>query len=515
MISRRTLLERAALTAGLSFAPAWGQRVLARAGLQADPFTLGIASGDPSPDGMVLWTRLAPKPTQPDGGMPAEPVSVRWEVAEREDFASLAASGEAIALPDMAHSVHVEVGGLKPGRPYVYRFIADGVASPIGRTRTAPAAGADIASLRYAFCACQRYEDGFYAAYRDMVAKQPDLILFLGDYIYEQAAREGRPRRHPALEAHDIETYRLRYATYKLDPLLQAAHAAAPWMVIWDDHEVKNNYGGDHGPKGGDPAKFLARRAAAYKAYYEHMPVRRMSIPQGPSMRIYRALDWGRLAQFQFVDGRQYRNPPAGDDLKMLGRDVDRLDPARTMLGVEQERWLHETLKASGAQWNILAQQYVMAELRRHDAESGEDGFGADGWDAYPATRDRLLALWEEGSTRGSIRNPHAIGGDMHAFAASDLRRGPGKPVIAPAFVGGAISSPAAETARLARLQRDNEDFRFAESRVHGYTLVDVTPKSTMLYMRAVRDVTDERSDVLTLEQFVLEDGVRSGVRRA
>lgn len=506
--NRRTFLGQAATLAGVSLLPIWGETVLAARSLKDFPFKLGIASGDPTPDSVVLWTRLAPRPLDPDGGMPSAAVETGWEIAEDSGFRKVVQKGIAVARPQAGHSVHVEVSGLRPDREYWYRFTAGGDVSAIGRTRTIPLSGTDVQSLRYAFAACQRYEDGFYAAYRHMVEDDPALILFMGDYIYEQKARNGTVRRHPEAEAHDLDTYRLRYATYKLDPQLQAAHAIAPWMVIWDDHEVKNNYRNDRFPGNNDPAAFLRRRADAYQAYYEHMPLRRTAIPVGPAMQLYRTLDWGRLAQFQFIDGRQYRDltpcvaqSPNGN---LVPDCAERRDPSRSMLGAAQEAWLLDTLAKSPARWNVLAQQYVMAEMKRRDPAAKEVLYSTDGWDGYPASRDRLLARWRD----ARVSNPMALGGDMHSFAASDLRLNPSSPVVAPAFVGGAISSPGKDYGELLELMNQNPDFRFGDSRVHGYGLVDVTAAESRVTYKALADVSDPKSAVSALARFVVSDGV-------
>ncbi|HWK85713.1 MAG TPA: alkaline phosphatase D family protein, partial [Caldimonas sp.] len=255
-------------------------------------FGLGIASGQPRQSGMVLWTRLT------GDGLP-EHVPVRWEVADDERFQQVVARGEESAEAEWAHSVHAEPGGLEPARWYWYRFSALGEQSGVGRTRTAPAPGAAAASLRFAIASCQRYDVGHYAAWRHAAAENLDLILFLGDYIYEYASRPDAIRRHEGGEAKTLTEYRARYATYKSDPLLQAAHAVAPWLLVWDDHEVANDYAN---LRGEDLTQdFVARRAAAYRAYWEHMPFPKSTRPVGPDMRIFGRLDWGRLARIHLV----------------------------------------------------------------------------------------------------------------------------------------------------------------------------------------------------------------------
>ena len=509
-ISRRSMLAGAGAAALLSI----GARGSAR--LPQRLFTLGVASGDPAPDGVVLWTRLAPEPLAADGGMTAAAVPVRWEVAEDARFARIARSGNALARAELGHSVHVEVTGLRSARPYFYRFIAGGEASPVGRTRTAPAAGAQVDRLRICFGSCQKYEAGHYAAYRHMVADDPDLILFLGDYIYEGAPNpKDAVRLHQNPEPLDLAGYRVRYATYKLDPLLQAAHHAAAWALTWDDHEVANDYGNARDENNSDPAAFLLRRAAAYQAYYEHQPLRGVSRPNGRGMQLYRTLDWGSLAQFQILDDRQYRGLPACQPeglaashrkyRSLIDACPDLGDPARTMLGAPQERWLMDRLGKTGAQWNILAQQTLMHQQARIDSAHPERGnqYSADSWSGFPAARDRIFRRWAEAGTR----NPLALGGDIHAFAAADIRdpARPDGPPIAAEFVGGSISS-LSNDANFKRMAKA-DGIGFAEETVRGYGRVDLTPRGGAVVFRGLADSRLENSSIADIARFSLQPG--------
>jgi alkaline phosphatase D len=513
LTSRRLLLGQAAALAGAALLPET-RSAFAQTRLTEDPFSLGVASGEPSPDGMVLWTRLAPRPLQPDGGMPPAPVQVRWQVAEDERMTRVVRSGYEIASPVAGHSVHVTVVKLKPGRPYWYRFMAAGHASPVGRTRTAPARGADVQRLRLAYSSCQKFEAGYWGAYEHLVADDPDLVLFLGDYIYEQKATNNGVRRHPDEEPKDIGGYRVRYGAYKSDPMLKAAHAAAPWMVIWDDHEVKNDYGGDTDRANTDPAVFLRRRAAAYQAYYEHMPLRRRQVPVGPSMLLHRALDWGSLAQLQFIDTRQHRPArtcdalASKDDPKIIPDCPERTDPRRSLLGAPQERWLLDTLGASKARWNILAQQYVMGELMRPAADGPR--FSNDGWSGYAASRQRILERWRD----ARVSNPLVLGGDIHCFVAGDLKLAPDQAPIATEFNGGSISSLGAANATLAALAKPNPHIRFTEGEHRGYGRVDITPNGADVTFRAIQTALKPTSDAYDLARFHVESG-RPGVQRA
>ena len=508
--SRRDLIAAPALLSLAARASAIGW---------ANPFTLGVASGDPWPDGMVLWTRLAPQPLTPDGGMPARPAPVRWEIAADAGFRRILRHGTAIADPFWGHSVHVEVSGLLPGRPYWYRFIAGGAVSPIGRTRTAPAPGAAVERARFCYGSCQKWEVGYYSAYHHMVAEEPDLILFLGDYIYEDKPEPGQVRLHAGPQCTDVASYRIRYAQYKTDPLLQAAHQAAPWATIWDDHEVANDYAGDLDEYNSGLVAFRKRRAAAYHVYYEHMPLRAHARPAPDGLTtLYRTLDWGNLAQFQLIDDRQFRDPRACQPPELLAAhkkyqayipDCAELhDPARTMLGRPQEAWLAERLGSSRAQWNMLVQQTVMSSLKRVDPDHPKDPtpvYAADVWAGYPAARDRILRRWAEAKTP----NPIALGGDIHSFLAADLRLTPGGPPVAAEFVGGSITSLFHDP--YLKFEAARSGVAYAENEVRGYGRVDLSPKEATISFHGIRDATRPMSDVFDLKHFTIEAG-RPGI---
>jgi alkaline phosphatase D len=511
LIDRRRIVQGAAMLAGASLLPAAHARQQAIS-FAANPFTLGVASGDPDASSVVIWTRLAPQPMAPDHGMPQEPVTVRWEVADDEGFTRIVRSGSADAHPQSAHAVHVEVDGLAAGRPYFYRFHAGNATSPVGRTRTTPARDANVASVRYVFSGCQQYMKGHYAAWRHAVAENPDFILFLGDYIYERGPKEGDTslvRLTEKEDAKDLGSYRRRYSTYRLDPDLQAAHAAAPWMAIWDDHEVVNNYRNDWAPSEQDAAKMLLRRAAAYQAWYEHMPVRKTSAPVGPSLRIYRTLHWGRIAEVQLTDTRQYSTPTDWDlweaDKRLtLDSDLRRAEN-RSILGFEQETWLFDSLARSQARWNILGQQYAMEQKGQRDPASNQMLYGIDGWDGYPASRQRVV----EALSR--VSNPIVIGSDSHAFIASDLKLKPDGAVIAPAFVGGSISSPGNND--ITHFTRDHAHIHLADNQVRGYSVVTADAKEMRLTMRVLDDVTKRDSGVKDYTSFVMENGKAGATR--
>jgi alkaline phosphatase D len=304
-----------------------------------------------------------------------------------------AAGGWAVAAWELGHSVHVEVNGLRPGRDYFYQFEVRGEESPVGHFRTAPERDGLVQRLQFAFATCQDWPSGYYIAYRDMLSHDLDLVLHLGDYTYEYGIDftnrlEGLPEGFRE-ETVDLRTYRLRHTLYKLDPDLQAVHRKFPFAVIWDDHEVANDYSG-LAPEYGSPSpEFTARRAAAYQAFYEHMPIRFYPSRHPGELRIYRRLKYGRLAEFSLLDDRQYRTDnPCGDGESF--RCDEALTGDYTMLGEQQEQWLARGLERSAAKWNIVGQQLLLAELEHRTI--ADEWYWNDAWDGYPNARRRLLA---------------------------------------------------------------------------------------------------------------------------
>src|SRR5262245_25050881 len=462
------------------------------------PFTLGVASGQPLSDGFALWTRLALMPLAHDGlGGMSEPVSVLWEVAVDESMRTVIRSGTREAVSRWAHSVHVELTGLEASRPYWYRFTALGEQSPIGLARTAPALDAKPATMRFAFASCSNWQVGYFSAYRHMAEEKPDLVVFLGDYIYEYTyAGESADkilRPHDGPTAIDLAGYRNRYALYRTDPDLQALHAAAPCLMTWDDHEVENDYANEWSERiETAPEDFLRRRAAAYQAYYEHMPLRLGSMAQGSGLRLYNRFRFGNLATFSVLDGRQYRTKqPCAIPLSRRGHIapetcIERLDPERTLLGVEQEQWLFEGFKQSNAAWNVIAQEQIVAELRQKD-HAGVSGYWTDGWDSYPAARQRIL----DSMSRTRLSNPVFIGGDIHSFWATDLKADFGNPssaTIATEFVGTSITSDPPPRAPILAVLPENPHIRYFESRYRGYVAVDVAHDHMEARMRIISD---------------------------
>ena len=511
--SRRDFLKyMGGLVAVAAVPPLW-----AKPAFRKDPFTLGVASGYPTPGGVVLWTRLAPEPMQPDGGMPQVVVPVRFEVAEDQRFRRITAKGLSYATPDWAHSVHVEVDGLQPDRWYWYRFLVGDATSPVGRTRTTPGLGVVPPRLRFAFASCQQYEQGYYAAYRHMLADELDLIVHLGDYIYESSWGTNHVRKHEGPEPVTVTDYRARFARYKTDPDLQAAHASCPWLVVWDDHEVENDYANASSENDDEPRWFLERRAAAYKVYYEHMPLRRTMVPFGPDMRIYTRVPFGGLAEFNLLDDRQYRTRqpcplPGRAGSNPIENCVERLNSEATLLGARQERWLEAGLGASKARWNVLAQQTLMAQ---EDRKLGAGQiFFSDGWDGYPAARRRLLDFLAQAKPA----NPVVIGGDVHSFWVNDLKPdfdAADSPVVATEFVGTSISSqpPPEDLIQTAKKEGDGH-IHFATGLHRGYVRMEITPTLLKADLRALTDVRKPDSACETLSSWLVEDG-RPGAKPA
>jgi len=494
---------------------------------QADPFSLGVASGAPRPDGFVLWTRLAPEPLSANpatpGGMTGGDVPVVYEIAADEGMRDIVRRGTVDAEAAFGWSVHADVTGLQPGRPYWYRFMCGDAVSRVGRAMTSTAPGTPLERVRFGFVSCANYEKGYFSAYRHLADENPDVVLYLGDYFYEYV-EEIRPtvRTHSdGIEAATLPTYRNRYAQYRLDQDLQRLHAVSPALVTWDDHEVSNDYADKWSQFNDDPDQFMRRRAAAYQAFYEHMPVRPiLSRPDGPAMRIYDRFTFGNLLEVSMIDGRQYRSREAcyAPPNRLRGHVVtdadctERRAEGRTMLGFAQETWLGTGLARSKATWNVIAQDVLMAQLREK-LPDGNFGFWTDDWNGYPASRQRLL----QRIVQTRVSNPVVIGGDIHAFFANDLRvdfDDPKSPVVATEFVGTSITSDGPPYDLFTGFLPDNPHIRFFESRKRGYVSVDVDTKQMTTRLRAISDVTDPKAGVSTLKTFAVENG-KPGVAEA
>ena len=479
-------------------------RVMVRPKFSAYPFSLGVASGEPLPNSIVLWTRLAPNPLN-GGGMPAVNVPVQWQIAGNPKMGEVLANGEAIATPEFGHSVHVSVDGLRPGRWYWYQFKAGHEVSEVGRTRTAPSSIASIGSLNFAIASCQNWEDGYYVAYKHMAEEELHFVVHLGDYIYEGGVSENKPRRHNGPEVISLDDYRNRYALYKSDPNLRAAHSAFPWIVTLDDHDVDNDWadGIPEDPDNQTLEEFLVRRANAFQAYYEHMPLRLLSKPRGADIQMYRRFSFGDLARFHVLDTRQFRNDQAGGFIKPRSSKVD--EPNRTMTGKRQERWLFEGLTRSEVRWNVVAQQTIMAEF---DYQIGPGRvINHDQWDGYTAARQRILNFIKNRRPP----NPVVLSGDWHSFWVNDLKDNLGgsiSEILATEFVGSSITSNCWWSPKVKAALPENPHVKFFDGESHGYVRCRLGRDVWRSDYRSVSSILNPNSSTIrTLASFVVEDG--------
>jgi alkaline phosphatase D len=504
----------AGLAAFLAPPPA---RSAAPARFTSDPFALGVASGDPSADGVVLWTRLCPDPLDPDG-LGDQAFEVGYTVAADPAFRTVVRAGRRMARPERAHSVHVDLYGLEPDRDYWYRFDVGGATSRVGRAVTLPAPGAPKARLKLAWASCQHYEAGLFTAYRDMIAGDPRLILHVGDYLYEGTSSGPQYRRHPNANPRTLAQYRSHHAVYKTDPDLQAAHRHTSWAFVWDDHEVANDYAGLSPENPAEAADFPARRAAAYQAYLEHLPISRRALLGPDGVRLYQRLAFGDLVDLLILDTRQYRAPRACvEPSAWRSHNVNCAEltaAGRTVLGEAQERWLGQMLTRDPAKWTGLVQTTMFARLFQHDAK-GDDVSYQDTWDGYPAARqlvtDRLV------QTRA--HNPVFLGGDVHCFFANDVRADfskPDSPVVATEFVGTSITSPSYGYAAYKKIvdSPENNHIHFYDDRKRGYGRAEITPQGWSVDLRAIESVWSKAPVANSLARFHVEPG-RPGAQPA
>jgi alkaline phosphatase D len=534
-LDRRYFLQHSLRNAALASATAstlWlPHSAWSQTRITSNPFSLGIASGSPTQDGIVLWTRLAPSGLFGTANLGTQDITVQWELAHDEGFTRIVQRGQANALAALAHSVHVEVAGLQGGRGYFYRFIVGDFTSPTGRTRTLPAADSPAGRFRIAYASCQRWEHGYYSAYRHMLADQPDLVLFLGDYIYEYPRAANQVRAPNATSnggwTLTLDDYRSRYALHKSDPDLQAMHAAAPWAFTWDDHEVQNDYTGltpgDAGPAAAD---FAVRRAAAYQAFYEHMPLRAnvltralagLSEKPAAEMRIYQSMRLGALGQIVLLDARQYKDPLVCTKDGALGSSTVNTaqcpqwnDPARTMLGAAQEAWLAQAFSRTASEpgWQIIGQSSLFAPRDFKNSGAGASMWN-DGWDGYSAARTRLTDALQKTSAKNAV----FLGGDVHENWVGHVKADFSKPRsanVATEFCGTSITSRhhvASTNAGVADRIARNPHFIFADVEKRGYGLADFSAKKLQVSLRTVSDVTSKDALVQTLAQFEVAAG--------
>ena len=475
-----------------------------------DPFTLGVASGDPTSSSVVLWTRLAVDPHVLDGrgGMPSVPVEVRWELARDERFRDIVRRGTETALPEEGHSLHVELEDLPADSEFFYRFRTGRHVSRTGRTLTTPAAGS-TRNLRMVHLSCSHWEGGWFTAYRRAAEDRPDLVFALGDYIYEGGPGNSEIRKHPHRLCTTLEDYRLRYATYKTDPDLQELHATAPWIVTWDDHEIQDNWAGVH-PKDGVPSDaWMARRIAAQQAYYENMPLRRSSAPVGSSIQLFRRLHWGDLATFHVLDTRQYRDLQACHD---GGRTwwftdcAEQEDPSRTILGADQMQWLQDGMIEAGTTWQLLAQSVFFA--KRDNAPGPTTTLGSDGWDGYRADRDQIVRTWDE----HEVATPVVLTGDVHVHFANELKADFWEPdsatlgveLVTTAITSGGDGSDKAngEDDVLA----ENPHIKYIKSR-RGYVLSEYSTEELRVDYKTLAEVTRPGAEIQVDRTYVVPAG--------
>ena len=444
--------------------------------------------------------------------MDPEPCDVRWEIAPDASFRTIAQRGTFVATSQRAHAAHVEVEGLAPGREYFYRFHAGEATSPIGHTRTAPARG-ETASLRLAFGSCQQYEQGYFGAHRHLAEEHPDVVAFLGDYIYESSWGADLVRKHGSGETRTLADYRDRYALYKSDPDLQRAHAAAPWIVVWDDHEVQNDYADDRAET--LEPDFLARRAAAYRAFFEHMPISPSVLRESGEVRIYDRFEWGALATIHALDDRQYRShqacprPGRGGSVFAGPECTARLDERLTLLGAAQERWLDQGLAGARTRWNVIAQQTLFSQAGRTNPR-GVLVHWTDSWDGYPAARERLIAS----IAARRPANPVFIGGDVHTNYVADIRARPGdkaSPILATEFCGTSISSQGFNPKDVAATLAANPDMHLGDGTRRGYVVLDIRGAKLEARLRWVDSVKRPDMAVATFATFTVAEG-RPGI---
>lgn len=520
-LSRRTALQLAAVTGtGLAAATVAGPAAAAPSSRRA--FAHGVASGDPLPTAVVLWTRVTPTAASTPGSGAGPAVTVGWEVATDPQFRRIVRRGSVGTGPARDHTVKIDAGGLSPGTAYWYRFTYGGTASPVGRTRTAPAPSARPARLRMAVVSCANLQAGWFSAYRHLAARRDlDVVVHLGDYLYEYAPGEYQARdvvvrpHEPAREMVTLADYRRRHAQYKTDPDLQALHALAPWVITWDDHESANDAwsGGAENHTEGAEGTWSARRAASQQAYAEWMPVRYTA-----GGRLYRRLRFGRLASLSMLDLRTYRDQQASSPV-----DPALDDPDRTLAGPEQLDFLLDGLADPAVQWKLVGNPVMIAPVRFPstldgdavrgiatllDAPVSPSGvpYNVDQWDGYPAERARVLGHLRD---RG-ITDAVFLTGDIHSGWAAELPADPSTYPVTGDSVGVELvctsvtsdnlddilgtrprtASLAVETA----VKANNPHVKYLDFDSHGFSVLEVTPAGAQMDWFVLVDRTDPDS---------------------
>ena len=511
---RRAFLRGLGAGVALTAASApFSRNVWSQPAFSGNPFSLGVASGDPLSDGFVIWTRIAPKPLERGGGMVKRPVEVAWSVASDERMKAVVQSGKTIAPPELGHSVHVELAGLEPARDYFYQFVVGGEASPIGRARTLPPAGSAVSRIRFAVAGCQRYEDGHFTAWRRIAGERFDFVFHYGDYIYERAVMRER-KAYPVIrvmpgdpdETYTLDDYRHRYALYKLDPDLQAAHASAPFVMSFDDHEVDNDWAGDTSEEGTPSPLFLLRRAAAFQAWYEHMPLRAAQMPRGPDILAYRRFAVGNLLNVHVLDTRLYRSPQACG-ARTVHDCAEALEPKRTMLGDRQERWLYDGFRATTERWTLIAQQIPMMAIDRNP-DPKIYAMSMDKWDGAVAARDRLFNTVEQ----AKLRNLVVVDGDVHRNWAGELKRNfqdERSATVGVEFVSTSVTSlgDGFDMNESFRATLQQMPFMKFNNNQRGYVRHTVTPERWQADFQVLDKVSVPDGRMSTRKSFVVESG--------
>ena len=477
-----------------------------------NPFLLGVASGDPDPTSVVLWTRLISDLTTD--------LEVALDIALDDEFGELVSSEIISALAEDAHSVHAIPDSLEPDTWYSYRFRIGEHSSPTGRARTTPDGG--VTPTSFGFSSCQNWQQGAYAAHRELATQELDFFVWLGDYIYESGPLDlgvvtaAGPRLHDSGEIATLDDYRARYALYKSDPWLQANHAARPWLVTWDDHEVDNDHAGSSSEDGQDPAAFDQRRRMAYKAWWEHQPVRGgpPSLDPAEPYIIYRTHRWGDLLDLHMLDGRQFRDPqptdgepidlPGAANLPIQTLSPTSLNPEQSMLGLDQRQWLIDEVTGTNAIWSTLANQVYMHGISA--LPGNEPTVNPDSWDGYAGARRVLIeALGEQAN------NLVVLTGDFHAATVADLRADPfdmSLPVVGTEFMAPAISSqfPQQLLGLAPLVVALNAQIQHFEPR-NGFMTCSVDETTWETTLHTVLDATDEMSQTQVTGQFRVSAG--------
>lgn len=519
-VRHRLISRRSAIWSGLAATAAFSVVTPTRAYAKVTdepikdfPFTLGVASGDPLPDAVVIWTRLAPEVFAPFGGLGTKSWSVHWQVADDADFHTVRRSGVATAHPEFNHTVHVDVQGLRPGADYYYRFRVGEHISQVGRTKTAPPPHQRRGVVDFGFVSCMSFGQGYFTALSHLAEDRPDVVLSLGDYIYEYGVNPHGDERElteplPDIltdDARSLDRYRLQYSLYKSDPDLMRAHEASPWLFTWDDHEVVNDYGGPYQGTGGDsPEEYHVRRANAYRAFWENVPMR-IPHPTSPDLRIYQQFDYGRLAQFSLLDTRQYRDAPLPGPAPQPDSPARR-DPDRQMLGATQEEWLLDGLTDSRARWKIVPQGVVMSQM---DEQAGEElTFQTQPWDGYFAARQRIMNAVHE----RDIDNLVVLTGDAHTNYAFNMLVNydePDSPGCGVELVGTSVASGGNGEDMTPVLQQrldENPHLVFANQQ-RGYVLGRATSETLEIDYKIVPYVLPHGAGIEVRKSFVVENG--------